>query len=315
MGWRLTNSDIKYGESTLESYFTPLIGPNLSVVTGTELENMIKETSTRPNWRRVILDLVETCTTSVDYDYAYNHIMPQIAPDRDEGKLGLLILMDKDEWNRSKDMSRCSYAYLAYERMNMDHPCIEAAPRKIRCNQDIIYYLSVVCSRRAAAADDVLLAGRKALGSYLIAIFILASFLRGVSCITLEVQSTSYPAKNSPYGSCSPLRQPLRLWYERLGFVEEPRLALGAQLGTRMRGNRYKPTTENSLVSGNNLFLRTMSLNLLYHGDSDLVGRKGACPITYHQLVTTVTGMEPYPYPRIEYLYGKCVKKPTSVQK
>lgn len=231
----------------LDSYYRPLIGEHVQAITGDTLKMLLLEMSSRPNWRRTMLDIVEGCTSQISEQYAIEAVHGCL-----DGNDGCIVLIDPSIWQSQKEIFPLGYLVVRNDK-------------HIKKRQVV----TLVCSRRAVKGQHM--TGR-AFGSYLLSLYLITAKLSRVCEVVLEVapndSTTNEPRK--PYGHNCPLSSPLKKWYEQFGFLEDPSIALGKRHGPMKRGKIYELPETNCLTESD-YFYRTMICNLQGFRMEDLI--------------------------------------------
>lgn len=230
----------------VEEYYRPLIGDQALLVTGETLKTLLLEKSSRPHWRRIMLDIVEGCTSEVNIQYAIEKVN-KCFNEHHEEKYGILIILEKDEWENNQNIVPLGYL-VAYETMVF---------------KKRVHVLSLVCSTRAKMSlkEKKQSTLGKGFGSYLVSVYLLIAKLMHVPAVVLEVLPSGKNESGNWYGTGSPLNCPLRNWYLSFGFVEDPSIALGKKHEPMVRGLIKNHDCINQF-SFTNSFYRTMVIDL-----------------------------------------------------
>lgn len=232
----LCEQSVQIAAEIVEPFYRHLIGEHVCAISGEKLKSILSEMSSRPNWRRTMIDIVEGCTSGINSDYAMEVVHGCL-----EGNDGCIVLIDKNYLESKGEIFPLGYIVVRKDK-------------SIKKRQVI----SLVCSRRAVKGETI--TGR-AFGSYLMSLYMVAAKLNRVSEIVLEVAPRDAIDPKKPYGHNCPLSSPLRKWYEQFGFIEDPSIALGKDHAPMKRGKIYE-LPETNLLTRSDYYYRTMICSL-----------------------------------------------------
>ena len=241
-------SDVDFSSHTkgVKSYFQK-IAPDVVLITGTTFSEILGRNNRRPNFRRAMMDVVDTCSDYdvVDRGYVIDkviHAIPKIARDNTPSRsrrasesssvpyheYGILIAIDREALD-------IPASELQYKIDNHVHGFLIACGRHEDLNflgcppENQIVELSLVCSRSASSYTSSSSSPRKrGVGSLLMAAFLDWCICESIDYVILEVACdfNNIDDEYKIYGQCANRQAGVYQWYERLGFVERPELAL-----------------------------------------------------------------------------------------
>ena len=225
----------------LEPQFRHLIGENAKVVTGTDIMSMLNSESNRPNWRRIMLEIFQSCCDPEHINEVYVFKKIKKALLNEEG--GFLVLIDHQEWQDKHEIIPLSFIII--ENIDLSYLVSED---KGEC-------ISLICSRRAVSKETMEKKGR-GFGYYLMSVYLKATLAK---TIVLEVINDSKIKEGQPYGHGTPKNSKLLNWYLSFGFYEDPKFAIGDDPPPMYRNKIYQ-VPEINKFNGTSYFLRTLVL-------------------------------------------------------
>lgn len=254
--------------SLLEDQWRSIIGSSSKAVSGDMLKQMFYEQSSRPNWRRSMLEIVESCSSPAKICDVYAKNVVKKCLGKDDDSCGWIVLVDNEAWMSRKQISALGFIVIDKKNLHETHTY------KRPCSN--VHMVSLVCSRRAIVKKSQV--EGKGFGGYLLALSILCAKLMHAQAVVLEV-APSKSRYGAPYGDGCILSSPLRQWYLSMGFIEDPSLALGPEHDPLYRGT-IKRLPEENLLTKSPHFLRTMVFNLDVDIDSlvNVVSRRAPHP-------------------------------------